>query len=219
MRIKSDSAISPVMMIVLSMVTFGVPALLLYLASQRGPVPALLYLFATLFFGVALLLLFVGTRQLIRSVRFGSWELECPDTGCVLGQSLHVRLFPGRMVMPEGDVQCHLERVHSVMTRATTSRRGGSRDVETTTLWETKWSVPPATIDPRIGLDISLPLPDKGQETSDTPPDGSRGSISWHLTLLITANGIAHEPSFQIPVPGGAAFGREVVDSSESEEE
>ncbi len=156
---------------------------------QAGRDVWFLYAFTAPFLMVGSLLAFFGVRTLLRLVRFGGWELEVPAQGGVFGQPFEVTLFPTRERMPSGPLTCHLRCIRISRTRA-------RADVKP--VWESTWTASTALIHPRLGLPLSLPLPDRGEPTNIDRRTG--GGVQWQLNVAIPSAGMSEEPVFDLPV-------------------
>jgi hypothetical protein len=107
----------------------------------------------------------------------------------VFGQPFEVTLFPTRERVPAGPLTCHLRCIHISRTRA-------RADVKP--VWESTWTASTALIHPRLGLPLSLPLPDRGEPTNIDRRTG--GGVQWQLNVVIPAAGMSEEPVFDLPV-------------------
>ena len=193
MRIKSQSATWAGIVTLVATITLGFVGTYLFLMWRAGRATWLVYLVTAPFFAVGALLGFFGLRGLMRLLRFGHWHLEVAGSGGVLGQPMRVTLFPGREVTPSGEIQCDLRCL-----RVTVVNGGKNQSMDTKTLWESSWKVTSSTILKEMGLNLSLPLPESGQATSQDSPSG--GGIKWQLTVRIPMPGMSDEPVFDIPV-------------------
>lgn len=164
-----------------------------YLMWAAGRASILLYVVVTPFMLMGSLLAFFGGRILLRTAWLGSWQLEVPDGGGVLGQPLRATLFPRRAVTPAGDLQCRLRCVRIVRRQG-----GSSSSSNTTTLWHSSWTLQSATIQPTLGLELNLPLPATGHPTSVDRVSGS--GVTWQLNVVIPSQGSSEEPVFDLPV-------------------
>ncbi len=173
--------------------TLGLIGTYFYLMWAAGRASVLLYVVVAPFMLMGSLLAFFGGRGFLRLAWLGSWQLEVPDEGGVLGQPLRATLFPRRAVTPAGDVQCRLRCVRFV-----SRQRGSSSSSNTSTLWQSAWTIPAATIQPTLGLELSLPLPAAGNPTAVDRRSGS--GIIWQLNVVIPSQGSSEEPVFDLPV-------------------
>ncbi len=194
MRIKSQSSTWAGIMALVATLTISFMATYLYLMWQAGRATWLVYLVVAPFFGMGLLLGYLGVRGLVRRLRFGLWHLELAAPG-VLGQPLQVALLPGRDLKLTGEIRCDLRCL-----RVTIVSAGKNQRMETKTLWESSWNVTSPTIRKEMGLSLSLPLPSDGEATSQGSRDGA--GIKWQLTVLVPAQGMSDEPVFDVPVLG-----------------
>lgn len=192
MRIKSHAPWMWLGMAVASVPTLALPSIFIYLMRQDGRDGWFVYAFMTPFLIVGLLLGYFGLRALLRIVVRGSWQLEVPDGGGVLGQPLSATLFPTRERRPVAALTCRLRCIRIVRTT-----RGSARS-NISTLWETTWTVPAATlIQPRTGLALLLPLPDHGVPTQ---MDRSGSGVQWQLNVAVPFADGSDEPVFDVPI-------------------
>jgi hypothetical protein len=210
MRIKAEGPASSLAFIAMAIITGGLPGLLIWFKSAEGPVPFGIYVIAVPFFLIALVLSFLGVRDLVRLARFGRWHLECPDRGGIFGQPLLVTLLPSRTIVPTGELACRLRCVRSIAA-GTPGRR--SHRVSTATEWETTWSMRAATIHPRIGLAVTVPVPDFGLGTRRDTQTASE--VKWQLHVHLPAERVSEDVTFDIPIapepPRDGGAGSEVM--------
>lgn len=178
-------------MAVASIPTLALPSIFLYSMRQDGRDGWFIYVLMTPFLVVGLLLEYFGLRALLRIVVRGSWQLEIPDEGGILGHSLPVRLFPARECRPSAELVCRLRCI-----RISRGARGSSRG-NVVTLWEENWNVSSSMIHPELGLALMLPLPDSGQPTH---MDRSGSGVQWQLNVAVPSREGAEEPVFDLPV-------------------
>lgn len=76
------------------------PAGVWALAVMSGPI------------GLLVVLFYFSAKALLRQIRYGAWELECPDPGVPLGQTSVVTVIPRQAVTPSGEIECALLQVH-----------------------------------------------------------------------------------------------------------
>lgn len=165
-----------------------------YLMWADGRAGILLALVVTPFLLVGSALAFFGVRGFVRLAWSGSWQIEIPDGGCVLGHPVSATLFPRRVVTPTGELQCSLRCVRFVPRRDRHSPSGSNA----TTLWQSAWAMPPATIHPTTGLALTLPFPETGEPTVIDRKGGV--NVTWQLNIAISSDGISEEPVFDLPV-------------------
>lgn len=195
MRIKSHAPWLYAGMTVAGAVTLGVMGTYQYLMRQAGRDGWLFYAFVTPFVLAGLLLFYFGGRFLVRQARLGSWQLDVPDGGGVFGRPLAVTLLPSRQRVPSGELTCHLRCIRIVRMAAQRSSSGRS---DVTTLWDTTWTMQAGTIHPRLGLPLSLPLPDAGLPTDIDRRTGS--GVQWQLNVVVPTRGMQDEAVFDLPV-------------------
>ncbi len=193
MRIKSHAPFMYVGMTVAGIATLGLIGAYFSLMWAADRASFLLYLVVSPFVLMGSLLAFFGGRHLLRLAWLGSWQLEIPNGGGVLGQPLPATLFPRRAVTPDGELQC---RVRCVRIQ----RQGGasSSSSNTTALWESSWTMRAGTIHPKVGLTLNLPLPATGNPTAVDRRSGS--GIVWQLNVVIPSPGLSEEPLFDLPI-------------------
>jgi hypothetical protein len=197
MRIRSGTPVLYLSLVAASVVTVGLAGTFLYLMWRQGRATVGFTLFLTPFLAMGMLLGFFGTRGLVRLARYGRWELEVPDGGCVLGATTRVTLLPQRETRPTGEIQCRLRCVCSARTRVHGSQ-GRSGHAVHDTLWEEAWTVPASPIPPDLGLVLALRFPPGGLPTA---VDGRTGSgIQWQLNVVVPTAAYTHEAMFEIPV-------------------
>ena len=199
MRIKAEGPASSIAFIVIAAITAGLPGLLIWFKAAEGPVPFGIYAIAVPFFLIALLLAFLGIRDLMRLVRFGRWQIDCPDGGGGFGQPLVVTLLPSRTFVPTGELECRLRCVRSIAT-GTPGKR--SHRVNTVTEWETTWSMRASPIHPRIGLALTVPVPDVGLRTQRDTHTASE--VKWQLHVQLPAERLSQDVTFEIPIAAAA---------------
>lgn len=191
MRIRSHAPWMWVGMAVASVPTLGLPGIFVYLMRQEGRDSWVVYVVMAPFLLAGALLAFFGARALLRLAVRGSWQLEVPDGGGVLGRPLQARLFPTRERRPTEPLTCRLRCVRIVRN----SNASGRTNIDT--LWETTWTVPSAAIQPQLGLALRLPLPDTG-EPSQMNRLGS--GVQWQLNVVVPLKDGSEEPVFDLPV-------------------
>jgi len=192
MRIKSHAPWMYAGMTLAGVITLGFMGTYQYLMRQAGRDGWLFYAFVTPFVLVGVFLTLFGGRFLVRLARLGSWQLDLPDGGGVFGHPLEVTLLPSRQRVPSSELTCHLRCI-----RISRSTRANSR-ADTTTVWETTWTTRAGTIHPRMGLALSLPLPDSGQPTNIDRRTGS--GVQWQLNVVIASQYGSEEPVFDLPI-------------------
>lgn len=173
--------------------TLALIGMYFYLMWAAGRASILVYFFVAPFMLMGSLLAFFGGRSFIRLAWLGSWQLEVPDGGGVLGQPLRATLFPRRAVTPSGELQCRLRCIRIVRHQGRSSSSSN-----TTTLWHSSWTLQSATIHPTLGLELSLPLPATGNPTEVDRQSGS--GVTWQLNVVIPSQGSSEEPVFDLPV-------------------
>ena len=161
----------------------------IYLMRQADRDVWYLYVLMAPFLLVGSLLAFFGGRTLLRVALWGSWELEVPGQGGVFGQPLDVTLFPARERVPAGPLTCHLRCI--ILSR-------GTDRTDVKALWEATWTASTARIHPRMGLPLSLPLPDRGAPTNLDRRTGA--GVQWQLNVVIPSERGSEEPVFDLPV-------------------
>ena len=176
-------------MAAVGLITLGFIGTYIYLMRQAGRDVWFFYVFVAPFLLVGGLLAFFGLRKMLSLARFGSWEIDVPAQGGVLGQPLEVTLFPARERVPTGPLTCQLRCIRISRNRA----RG-----HVNTLWTTSWTTSTALIHPLIGLRLMLPLPDDGEATNIDRCTGS--GVQWQLNVLIPSEAMSEEPVFDLPV-------------------
>jgi hypothetical protein len=192
MRIKSHAPWMWVGMAAASVPTLGLSGTFLYLMRQEGRDAWFVYLVMAPFLLVGVLLAYFGLRAVLRLVVRGSWQLEVPDAGGVLGRPLESRLFPGRRERrPTGDITCRLRCIRIIR-----NSRASARNI-VSTLWETTWTVTAAVIHPQVGLALELPLPDTGLPSQ---MDRTGSGVQWQLNVVVPSRRMSEEPVFDLPV-------------------
>lgn len=197
MRIKSHTIKLHLVLTAASIPTLGLAGTFLFLMWREGRATVVFTLFITPFLLMGLLLGYFGLRGLLRLARFGSWELEVPNGGGRFGVPLRVTLFPSREATPTGELQCRFQCVRSAVSRARGTQGTSTRNAHAT-LWEESWTLRAGVLQPRLGLELTLPMPASGQPTSVDQHTGS--GIRWELNVVIPASSHAHEAMFEIPV-------------------
>lgn len=170
----------------------ALPGTLVFLKRADGTATTFFYVFVTPFFLVGLALLVFGLRGVAKGLLGGVWGLEISDAG-VLGQPLAAILTPPRQTQLDGELRLQLRAL------ARTSRGGGG--VELKTLWETQWTEPAATLQPKTGIPLILPLPSQGPSTSESA-NGAQYT-RWQLHVVVPSGGSEQELVFDVPVYGG----------------
>lgn len=191
MRIKSHAPWMWLGMSLASLPTLGLSSIYLYLMRQDGRDGWFVYVFVTPFLLVGLLLGYFGLRALLRIVVRGSWQLEVPDEGGVLGHPLSATLFPTRERRPAAELTCRI-RCIGISRNRRASARGNI-----VTLWEKTWTTSTAVIHPRLGLALVLPLPDHGEPTQ---MDRTGSGVQWQLNVVVPWQDGSEEPVFDVPV-------------------
>ena len=169
--------------------TLGLSGTFVYLMRQDGRDTWLVYLVMAPFLLTGLLLAFFGVRGLGRLALFGNWILDVPAGGVVLGQHCTVTLRPTRGRTATGELTCVL------MCRQSVRRTGR---MEATTLFETRWTQPVATLDPSLGVELRLPLPNTGEPTNVDRKTGA--GVEWQLNVHVPSRLATEEPVFALPV-------------------
>lgn len=195
MRIKSHAPLMFVGMTAAGVITLAFMGIAVYLARQQGRDGWFLYAFLSPFVLMGAALTFFGGRFLFRWAMIGSWQLDVPAGGGVLGRPFDVTLFPTRTRTPGGELTCHLRciRVRRLAVQGSSSGRA-----ETTTLWETTWTTRAGTIQPTIGVPLSLPLPTSGAPSNMSEQTGS--GTQWQLNVVVPTRGFTDESVFDLPV-------------------
>ena len=199
MRIRSQTSFVAAMMLLLGIVMIGIPAGLLHAFAADGPVPTGVWVLAVPFGGLGLLFAWLSTKRLVSRWRVGPWELECPDSGVAFGQPHSVQLMPPRVMTPTVPLECRLTCLGSRPRTGARSTSGGvhqSSQSNTRTLFDTSWTFPASTLHPQSGVSMPVPLPPFGLGSRR----GRAGAIEWKLSVIVTADGSAHEMEFEIPV-------------------
>ncbi len=182
-------------MTVVAVLTTGFVGTYLYLMWQAGRATWFVYLFTAPFFLISAGLGYWGVRGLIRLVLFGQWYIEVLRPG-VLGQTMEVRLFPKRDVMPVSEIVCHL-----CCLQSNSIDTGRSRSANIKTLWETSWNVTSPAILKEVGLSLSLPLRERSSAPS-VPTVGGSPTFKWQLTVNVPMQGASDQPMFDVPIAG-----------------
>jgi hypothetical protein len=190
-RIKSHAPWMWLGMSVASLPTLALPSIYLYLMRQDGRDLWFVYLFMTPFLLVGLLLGYFGLRALLRIFVRGSWQLEVPDEGGVLGRPLSATLFPTRDRTPTAELTCRVRCIR--MYRNTQASARGN----IVTLWEKTWTTSTAMIQPQAGFALVLPLPDHGEPTQ---MDRTGSGVQWQLNVVVPLQDGSEEPVFDVPV-------------------
>jgi hypothetical protein len=125
----------------------------------------------------------------VRTALRGSWALDLPAGGGVLGRPLRATLIPSRERRPDGELTFRL--------RCARRSGGGRQRTEIATLWETTWTNRTALIHPRQGLELTVPIPESGQPTA---LDRHAAGVFWQLNVVIPSGGATEEPVFDLPV-------------------
>lgn len=191
MRIKSHAPWMWLGMSLASLGTLALPSIYLYLMRQDGRDRWFVYLFIAPFLLVGLLLGYFGLRALLRIVVRGSWQLEVPDEGGFLGHPLSATLFPARDRMPTAELTCRLRCIR--ITRNTEASARGN----IVTLWERSWTTSTTMIQSKVGLGLSLPLPDYGEPSR---MDRAGSGVQWQLNVVVPLHNGSEEPVFDVPI-------------------
>jgi hypothetical protein len=213
MRIKSQTTFVAGMLLFLGVVMLAMPVGMIYGTSNDGPVPAGVWIVAALFAPMGMLIAYLSGKQLVQRMRFGRWEVECPDGGGRLGQPLEVKLVPPQVVNPTGEVACNLVCFRSTGVRSSSQRAGSTRG--SAKLFDTSWTLRAATFHPQVGLPITLPLPEFGLESTR----GRKATVEWKLSVRIPADGTTHEMEFEIPISEGGKRPQDAAESIDEETE
>lgn len=194
MRIKSHAPSLYLSMAAAGVVTLAFIGTYTYLMWADGRAGMLVAIFVTPFLLVGSSLAFFGTRSFVRQAWFGSWQLEIPDEGCLLGRTASVTLHPRRATTLTEALQCRLRCVRFVPRRDSHSPSGSN----VSPLWQSSWSVAPTALDPTRGLELSLPFPETGEPTRIDRKGGA--NVVWQLNVVITSAEGSEEPVFDLPV-------------------
>lgn len=194
MRIKSHAPLMYAGMTVAGVITLAFMGIFAYLMQQAGRDRWFFYAFITPFVLAGTLLTYFGGRFLLRLARFGSWQLDVPESGGELGRPFTVTLFPTRTRSTTGELTCHLRCIR--INTSYNSRSGSRSDIKT--LWETTWTASAHTLHPSIGLPLSLPLPASGEPTNVDPRTGA--GTQWQLNVVVPTKGVKDECVFDLPV-------------------
>ena len=189
MRIKSHTPLMHVAMVAAAAGTLGISGTFVYLMRQEGRATAIVYVAMAPFLLMGAFLAWFGIRGLVRTALRGSWQLDVPDGGGVLGHPLRATLIPSRERRPDGQITCRL--------RCARRSGGGKQRTEVATLWETTWTTTTALIHPRQGLELTVPMPESGQPTA---LDRQAAGVFWQLNVVIPSGGATEEPVFDVPV-------------------
>lgn len=192
MRIKSHAPWMWVGMAAASVPTLGLSGTFLHLMRQEGRDAWFVYMVVAPFLMAGVLLAYFGLRGALRLLLRGSWHLEVPDEGGVLGRTLRATLYPARRERrPTEGLTCRLRCIRIFRSSHHSTRSSVS------TLWETTWTVTATVIHPQLGLALQLPLPD-----TDLPSQMDRGGsgVQWQLNVVIPSQGMSEEPVFDLPV-------------------
>jgi hypothetical protein len=162
-----------------------------YLMRQEGRDAWFVYVVMAPFLLAGVLLGFFGLRALLRIIVRGSWQLEVPDGGGVLGRPLKATLFPARERRPTQALACRLRCIRSVRNSQASARNNVD------TLWEESWTTASAVIHPQLGLVLDLPLPATGEPSQ---MDRTGSGVQWQLNVVVTSQGLTEEPVFDVPV-------------------
>ena len=195
MRIRSHAPLIHAGMTAAGVITLAFMGIYGHLMRQDGRDGWFFYAFVSPFVLAGAALVYFGGRFLLRLALVGSWQLDVPDHGGVLGRPFDVTLFPSRTRVPTAELTCHLRCIRIVKLAAQGSSAGRS---DITTLWETTWAIRAGTLHPRIGLPLSLPLPDTGAPTNVDPRSGA--GTQWQLNVVVPTRGVTDEPVFDLPV-------------------
>lgn len=195
MRIRSHAPWMYLGMAAAGTITLALMGVFVHLMRQQGRDVWFLYAFLTPFILAGALLAYFGWRFQLRRVRYGSWQLDVPDTGGEIGRAFDVTLFPSRMRVPSGELTCHLRCIR-IVKRIGVGSSGGSSDI--TTLWETTWQVDSGTLHPNRGLPLSLPMPATGESTNRDRRTGS--GTQWQLNVVVPTRDFKDEAVFDLPV-------------------
>lgn len=171
--------------------TLGLSGTFVYLMRQEGRDSWFVYAAMAPFLLAGLLLAFFGLRALIRIVVRGTWQLEVPDGGGVLGRPLKATLFTARERRPTEAITCRLRCIRIVRN----SQKSARSSVDT--LWEKSWTTASAVIQPQLGLALDLPLPATGEPSQ---MDRTGSGVQWQLNVVVTSQGLTEEPVFDLPV-------------------
>lgn len=189
MRIKSHAPLMYAAMVAAAAGTLGISGTFVYLMRQEGRATAIVYIAMAPFLLMGTFLAWFGGRGLVRAALYGSWQLDLPDGGGVIGRPLRATLIPSRERRPDGEITCRL--------RCARRSGGGKQRTEVATLWETTWTTSTALIHPRQGLELTVPIPETGQGTD---LDRQAAGIFWQLNVVIPSGGSTEEHVFDLPV-------------------
>jgi hypothetical protein len=202
MRIRARTGTLIVSLFAASAVTLVMSATFLYLKHREAPLElGCLTLFIGMFVLAGIGLALLAMRELLAVVRYGVWELECPDAGGAVGRPLAVRVHPARRFTPAGEVKLTLRCVASTTHRARGS--GGTR-TESQVLGSVESKVAPGgALDPLVGLPVTLEVPDLLPAT--TPSDGGGSAIVWQLVVEAPARRGGVHAVFELPIHGAGS--------------
>jgi hypothetical protein len=189
MRIKSHAPLMHAAMVAAAAGTLGISGTFVYLMRQEGRATAIVYIAMAPFLLMGALLAWFGIRGLVRTALRGSWQLDLPDGGGVIGRPLRATLIPSRERRPDGEITCRL--------RCAQRSGGGKQRTQIATLWETTWTDRTALIHPRQGLELTVPIPESAQPTT---LDRQAVGVFWQLNVVIPSGGATEEPVFDVPV-------------------
>jgi hypothetical protein len=198
MRIASQTTLTSGLMLLLGILMLVMPAGMINAFSADGPVPAGVWAIAAIFGPLGLLIAWLSAKRLVTRVRFGRWELECPDGGGTLGVPLEITLLPPQTVTASADVECTLTCFASRPAGARSTSGGHHRPTGSSsqTLFDTSWTLRPASVHPRTGVPIVLPLPDYGLLSQRS----RARTVEWKFSVRFPAGRTTHEMEFEIPV-------------------
>lgn len=197
MRIAAKSWTLPLAFSAASVVTLGLTTTLLVLKHRQGGVPLGMACFLTPFLLAGIGLAWLAGREIVQLLRHGTWEIEIPDRGAVLGRSLPVRILPARAITPSGELKATLSCQRSVTHRS----RGGATTPrsQTTVLGSSEATLAVGRLDPSAATPVAVTL-DVPAHLPASTPSADTVAVTWQLSLEIpTADG-GFLTQFEVPV-------------------
>jgi hypothetical protein len=140
MRIRAKTGRLASALLAASIVALLLPGALLYLKHRDGELGGCLIAFAVPFLLAGVGLALFALREIVGLVRYGTWELECPDGGGTAGEPLPVTIRPGRQIEPNGPVKLILRCVETA-TRHYRGSTGNETQLEANVLGKVESTV------------------------------------------------------------------------------
>jgi hypothetical protein len=199
MKIRSGTKRLFAALLAASFVTLSLTGTFLYLKHREGELGGCLIAFLAPFLLVGVGLALLALRELVGMMRYGTWELECPDGGGVAGEPLAVTIRPGRQIQPTGPVKLTVRCVEVISHPAPQGSRSGSQTQSTVVARVESQVVTGQLVDPRSGFAATLQPPVHPAPAVAAMFGGER-VLHWQLVVEVPArDGDAHL-TFELPI-------------------